>query len=318
MLETNEASPTSLKVPFRKFTGVIVPLITPCQEDRQIDLAAIVRCSRELTARGCDGIFIVSSTGGMPFLDDDDRAAMIEAARQGCPREKTLYAGISGMGARQTIRFAQQAARQGADAAVVMSPFFLRLSQAELLRYFTEIADACPIPLCIYHHVAMPTPVEIETMARLAEHPNIVAIKDTSGNLERMQQLIKATAHTRLALLQGSEPIILGTMQAGGHGCVSALAGIAPEWHRDLLDAFGREDLKQAELAQSRISTLWKMFEFPQMRRSFGYFARSLALATRYRGWCQSAMTVVPGFEPDPQFDEMVEQHLRTCGLPSV
>jgi len=302
----------------RAFTGVIVPLITPCEENGQIDLPAIVRCSRELTQRGCDGIFIVSSTGGMPFLDDDDRARMIASAREGVPSERTLYAGISGMGARQTIRFAKEAARLGADAAVVMSPFFLRLSEAELLRYFIEVADACPIPLCVYHHVAMPTPVEVETIAKLAEHPNVVALKDTSGDLDRMQQLIKATGHTRLALLQGSEPIILGTMQAGGHGCVSALAGIAPEWHRDLVDAFSNDDVKQAESAQSRISKLWKMFEFPQMRRSFGYFARSLALATRYRGWCQSAMTVVPGFEPDAAFDEMVEQHLRECGLPAA
>jgi len=318
MLETSKANERALKEPMRQFAGVIVPLITPCQEDGQIDLPAIVRCSRELTARGCDGIFIVSSTGGMPFLDDQDRVRMITAARQGVGCDKTLYVGISGMGAKQTIRFAKEAQRLGADAAVVMSPFFLRLSQAELLRYFVEIADACPIPLCIYHHVAMPTPLDVETMGRLAEHPNVVALKDTSGNLDRMQQLVKATRHTPLKLLQGSEPIILGTMQAGGHGCVSALAGIAPEWHRELLDAYRREDPKQAELAQARISTLWKMFEFPQMRKSFGYFARSLALATRYRGWCQSAMTVVPGFEPDPEFDQMVEQHLRACGLPTL
>ena len=169
----------------------------------------------------------------------------------------------------------------------------------------------------MYHHVAMRTPIDVETVAKLAEHPNVVAFKDTSERMDRMGQLIAATGHTQITLLQGSEPIILSTLQAGGHGCVSALAGIAPEWHRDLIEAFGNHDTEQAELAQSRISALWKMFEFPQMKRSFSYFARSLAVATKYRGWCESADTVVPGFEPDAEFDAAIEKHIRGCGLKS-
>ena len=93
----------------------------------------------------------------MPFLDDEDRQRIVDTARQACPSDKTLYAGISGMGVKQTLRYASQAKAEGADAAVVMAPFFLRLSQNELLNYLTQIADGCPIPLCIYHHIAMRT-----------------------------------------------------------------------------------------------------------------------------------------------------------------
>ena len=143
----------------------------------------------------------------------------------------------------------------------------------------------------------------------------MVAVKDTSERMDRMEQLIQATRHTNVTLLQGSEPIILSTLQAGGHGCVSALAGIAPEWHRDMIEAFRHHDADQAALAQGKISALWKMFEFPQMKRSFSYFARSLALAAKYRGWCESPTTVVPGFELDPEFDAAIEQHLRRVGL---
>jgi 4-hydroxy-tetrahydrodipicolinate synthase len=301
-----------------RFAGVTVPLITPCTESGEIDYPAIRHCASELTTHGCDGIFVISSTGGMPFIDESDRVKMIAAARQGCPKHKTLYAGISGMGLSQTLRFAKQAAEEGADAAVVMSPFFLRLSQDELLNYFTDVADGCPIPLCVYHHVAMPTPVGVETMAKLAEHPNVVAIKDTSGQLDRMQELIKATRSTDLVLLQGSEPIILGTLQAGGHGCVSALAGIAPEWHQQLQRSYFAGEAERAEECQQQISALWKMFEFPQMKKSFSYFARSLAIATRYRGWCESANTVVPGAEADLEFERVVEQHLISVGLPKA
>jgi 4-hydroxy-tetrahydrodipicolinate synthase len=298
-----------------RFAGVIAPMITPCKNTGEIDFAAISRCAAELSKRGCDGVFVISSTGGMPFLDEEDRQRIVETARQSWPSEKTLYAGISGMGVKQTLRYAKQAKAEGADAAVLMAPFFLRLSQAELSNYILQIADNCPIPVCLYHHVAMRTAIEVETVAKVASHPNVVALKDTSERMDRMEQLVQATRGTKLTLLQGSEPIILKTLQAGGDGCVSALAGVAPEWHRELNDAFRHGDAQQAADAQQKISSLWKMFEFPQMKLSFSYFARSLTLATRYRGWCNSATTVVPGFAPDPEFDSTIEQHLKRVGL---
>jgi len=302
----------------RRFAGVTVAMITPCTSDGAIDYPAVRRCTAEVTSGGCDGVFVVSSTGGMPFLDETDRLKIITAAREGCPREKTLYAGISGMGVVQTLRYAKQAAAQGDDAAVVMSPCFLRLSQSELLGYLTDVADGCPIPLCLYHHVAMPTTIEVETVARLAGHPNVVALKDTSGQMARMQQLVDATRHTDLVLLQGNEPMYLATLRAGGHGCVSALAGVAPEWHHQLEAAFAGDDDSEAQRLQQQITALWKMFELPQVRRSFSYFARSLALAMQYRGWCESAQTVVPGAETDPEFDRIVRQHLKDCGIPPL
>lgn len=299
-----------------RFAGVTAPMITPCTAAGGIDYAAVRRCAGELAARGCDGVFVISSTGGMPFLDEADRAKIIAAARDGCPRHKTLYAGVSGMGIGQTLRYARQAAAGGADAVVVMSPFFLRLAQTELLGYLAAVADGSPVPVCVYHHVAMPTPVEVATVAKLADHPNVVALKDTSGQPDRMRELVAATRHTKLVLLQGSEPIYLDTLKAGGHGCVSALAGIAPEWHGQLQAAFRRGDLPRAERLQEQISALWKMFELPHVRRSFSYFARSLAVATRRRGWCDAADTVVPGAGADPEFDALVERHLRDSGLP--
>ena len=319
MSDTQSRSQTANKVrpAQNRYAGVTVAMITPCTAAGDIDFAAIRRCTAEATARGCDGIFVVSSTGGMPFLDEPDRLKIIAAARQACPREKTLYAGISGMGIAQTLRYAKQAAAEGADAAVVMSPFFLRLSQKELLSYLTDVADGCPIPVCLYHHVAMPTPIEVDTVAKIAGHPNVVAMKDTSGQLDRMQQLVAATRDTSLVLLQGNEPIYLATLEAGGHGCVSALAGVAPEWHYRLQFAFSRSDLPEARSFQEKITSLWKMFELPHLKRSYSYFARSLAIAARHRGWCESANSVAPRAENDPEFDALVEAHLKSCGLPA-
>src|SRR5262245_19547526 len=105
-----------------RFSGVVAPMITPCKQQGEIDPAAATRYASALAAHGCDGIFVISSTGGMPFMDEEDRVALIAAARTGVPKDKTLYAGISGMGLKQTLRYARQARENGADAAVVMAP----------------------------------------------------------------------------------------------------------------------------------------------------------------------------------------------------
>jgi 4-hydroxy-tetrahydrodipicolinate synthase len=317
MPEAKTSSQTAISPSRSRYAGVTVAMITPCTSAGDIDFPALHRCTAEATARGADGIFVVSSTGGMPFLDEPDRLNIIAAAREACPRQKTLYAGISGMGLAQTLRYAKQAAAEGADAAVVMSPFFLRLSQKELLGYLTDVADSCPIPLCLYHHVAMPTPIEVDTVAKIAAHPNVVALKDTSGQLDRMHQLVEVSRHRGLVLLQGNEPIYLATLEAGGHGCVSALAGVAPEWHHELQSAFAREDLAEAQRLQQRITGLWKMFELPQVKRSYSYFARSLAIAMRHRGWCDSFNTISPRAETDAEFDLAVQKHVVACGLPT-
>jgi 4-hydroxy-tetrahydrodipicolinate synthase len=299
----------------RTFDGVVAAMLTPYREPGNIDAAVATRYAERLATGGCDGLFILSSTGGLPFLEEAERRTLVAATRRGCPREKTLYAGVSGMGLKETIRNARHAAAEGADAVVVMSPFFLHVSQGELYHYFAGLADASPVPVCVYHHLRMPTPIAVETIARLAEHPNVVAMKETSADENRLEALLRATRGAKLTVLQGSEPLLLRTLRGGGHGCVTALAAIAPEWHRDMLAAWrtGREgDAARAEL---RIVDLWQMFLLPQMKTSFGYFARSLMLAARARGWIDSTASMLPGFEPDESFDRAIDAHLKRIGF---
>jgi 4-hydroxy-tetrahydrodipicolinate synthase len=226
-----------------------------------------------------------------------------------------LYAGVSGMGLKETIRNARHAADDGADAVVVMSPFFLPLSQGELFQHFVRLADTSPLPVCVYHHLRMPTPIAVETIAKLAAHPNVVAMKETSADEKRLEALLDATRGTTLTILQGSEPLLLRTLRGGGHGCVTALAAVAPEWHRDMVAAWRGGRLEEAARAEGRIVDLWQMFLLPQMKVSFGYFSRSLMLAARARGWICPTVDMLPGFEPEPSFDAAIDAHLRRIGF---
>lgn len=313
---TRAIDPSACNAAGSRYAGVIAAMITPCRAPGEIDPAAATRLAGILASHGCDGIFVVSSTGESVLLDDDERQSLIAAARLGCPADKSvLYAGVSGFGIKQMVRQTVTAAAEGADVAVVMAPFFARISQIELRTWVTAVADASPIPICFYHHWRMPTPFETETVAALARHPNIVAMKETSEDAERIFAVTSALVGTRVTLLHGNERLYLKTLAAGGHGCVSALATIAPEWHRQLLDAWRDEDELRAERIQQDITSLWQMFSLDQTRSSFSNFVFTLKYAAHLRGWLDSTACMVPGFVATTRFREEIARHIRTVGL---
>ena len=126
--------------------------ITPCSAPGVVDAIAMKRLAAFLTEHGCDGLFVAGSTGELPLLDEDDRRAIIAAACEGVGETATIYAGVSGTGLKQTLRYAKNAAADGAQVAVVMAPFFIKVRQSELLHYFKSLADESPIPVALYHH----------------------------------------------------------------------------------------------------------------------------------------------------------------------
>lgn len=302
------ASPTA-------YHGVVAAMLTPCRAPGTVDPQGTTRLARVLVEQGCHGLFVLGSTGELPLLDEDDRAALLVAAREGAGPNARLYAGVSGTGVCQTIRYARLAAEAGADVAMIMAPFFLKFDQVELEAYVRAIADASPIPVGIYHHLRMPSVFEPATVARLAGHPNLVTMKDTSADLDRMRKLIRGTAGQGLALFQGSEPLILPSLEAGAHGCVSALANVAPRWHRELLDAWSRGDREAAKQAQQRITHLAGLFRLEPVGRSFAHFAYVLRYAAQAQGWIESICGMTPGFKPDPAFTHAVREHLKAVGL---
>lgn len=298
-----------------KHKGVIAALITPCSKQGIPDPIAMKRFSGILIERGCHGLFVTGSTGEQPLLDEDQRRELVSAARDGAGEKAKIYAGVSGCGVKQAIRYACNAEKDGADAAIIMAPFFLKTSQQGLLEYIQQIADASPIPVGIYNHFRMPSQFEKQTIYQLAQHPNIIIVKDTDSDVDRSIGMIKALKKAPISFFQGREPFLYDSFLAGAEGCVSALANIAPEAHRKLYDAFRKGNFYEAQKYQKTIDSLGRIFTLDETRTSFAGFSYSLRQIAKYRGWLDNNCGMLPGFTGTQAYNKKLFDIASEAGL---
>lgn len=297
--------------------GVIAVTVTPCRGVGVVDPPALGSLSRNLSLAGCDGIFIVGSTGKSTLLNESARRRLTAAAVEAVRPETAVYVGVSGLGLRETIQNAHNAADDGADFAVAMVPFFFKFTQPEVIGYLTAMADASPIPVTLYHHPAASTPMSVETIAHLAGQSNIVAVKYTSSEVNEMKSLLAALPDPSFPVLPGCENIVQPCYEAGATGgMVAALAGVAPEWHVDLYRALQAGDRRAATEAQRRIDLLCGVFREESVQQSISAFSYSLKVALKRRGWLERLDPLMAGFTPDDALKQAVTKHLDRAGFP--
>jgi 4-hydroxy-tetrahydrodipicolinate synthase len=290
---------------------LIVALVTPFASGGEIDRGSLQRLVAHLLAHGVDEFFVVGSTGEAPLLDEPARLVIIETVRAAAPRG-LVYAGVSGTGHRHALRNARDAARAGADVAVVMSPYFVALDQAQLADFSLAIADGSPVPLALYHHLRMPTPFAVPTVARLAAHPNIIALKDTNGSdHDRCAEVLAATEGLPFKFFQGVEKLVLPSLVAGGHGCVVAQGNIAPHLFRGLVSAWQSGDTAGAGELQQKITSLWSIFSRREVKQSFAHFLHTLKLPLHRRGLLATTAGALPGVKFEPEFERMITDFMQ-------
>jgi len=297
------------------YSGVIPAMITPCRKTGQPDREMTENLARNLIAHGCHGLFTLGSSGELPLLDEAQRRMVTRAARKGAGTAAKVYTGASGFGIKETIRNIYNAEEDGADAAVIMAPFFLKVSQPGLYEYTKQIADASPIPLAIYNHFRMPSIFETETLKKLAEHPKIIGLKDTDSNLDSTIEKLQGTIDLPISFFQGREPFLYDSFLAGAEGCVSALANIAPEAHRNLYDAVKTGHLEDARQHQKQIDSLSRLFKLNESQESMSGFLYTIRKVTVLRGWIESTSDLIPGFTATEQLDNKIIKIVQESGL---
>ncbi|MBX3476491.1 MAG: 4-hydroxy-tetrahydrodipicolinate synthase [Brevundimonas sp.] len=239
------------------FKGVITALITPLR-DGNVDEDAFGRLLERQIAAGVHGVVPMGTTGESATLHLDEHQRVVEMAVKIAAGRVRVIAGAGASATDKAIEMARHAKTVGADGALIVTPYYNRPSQAGLKAHFEAIADAVQLPILLYN-VPGRTGVDIsnETVAALAAHPNIVGIKDATGDLGRVSWM-RANIAEGFALVSGDDPSWLGYQAAGGHGVISVTSNVAPEGMAALYDAVQAGDLEAARLWQDRLIGLHK------------------------------------------------------------
>ncbi|MGP3633954.1 4-hydroxy-tetrahydrodipicolinate synthase [Streptomyces sp. 24-1644] len=222
------------------FGRTLCAMITPFTAAGDLDLDAAGQHASRLVAEGCDGLVLSGTTGESPATTDAEKSALLRAVREAVGDAVPLVTGVGGPDTRHTLRLAREAEEAGADGLLVVTPYYSRPQQSAVEMYFNRVADAAGIPLMLYDIPGRTgIRIEPETLLRLAEHPQIVAVKDCSYDL---LGATKVMSRTSLAYYSGSEELNLPLYALGGAGYVSTVANVAPRQMRAALDAFDTGD----------------------------------------------------------------------------
>jgi 4-hydroxy-2-oxoglutarate aldolase len=215
---------------------VFPPMPTPFTNG-DVDVDAIDRNIRRWIAAGLGGVVALGTNGEAALLDDDESDRVVDAARRSVPRDRTLIAGVGRESTKATIAAARRAASLGADAVLVRTPSIYRnhLPPPRLIAHYTAVADASPVPILLYNFPAN-TGVTLtpEIVARMAEHPNVAGMKETSTDGAQFAE-IASVVPERFTLLAGSAPGFYPALCAGATGAIVAVACLLPERCLELL-----------------------------------------------------------------------------------
>lgn len=225
-------------------------MVTPFTDDGMLDLDGAQLLADRLVAEGCDGLVLSGTTGESPTTSDDEKAALVRAVAEAAGDRASIVAGVGSYATRHTVEMALAAEKAGADALLVVTPYYSKPPQDAVEAHFLEVADATGLPLALYDIPGRTgTRIEPDTMLRLAEHPRIVAVKDCAYDLMATQKVL---SRTDLAYYTGCDELILALYAVGGVGYISTVANVVPRRLRSVIDAFDAGDTSGARHLQQQ------------------------------------------------------------------
>jgi 4-hydroxy-2-oxoglutarate aldolase len=241
--------------------GVLLPITTPFDSGGEVDLVALRANLRKWRETGVAGYVVLGSTGEHVHLDEQECLRVIETTRAEMadgPGKPSLIAGAGRQSTHGTITEIRRVAAAGADAVLVITPYFYHraITQQALVRHYLAVADAAPIPVLLY---SMPdlTGIEIEpeTVAQLSMHPNIVAVKDSSADVTRFSETVKMVQED-FAVLTGNGTVFCEALRAGAWGAILAVGCVVPHLVMEIFRAVKGEDFERAAALQAKLTPL--------------------------------------------------------------
>lgn len=237
-------------------TGSIVAIVTPMHEDGSLDLPCLRKLVDFHVQEGTDAIVVVGTTGESPTVDVEEHQELIRVVIEQAAGRIPVIAGTGANSTAEAIEMTEFAKKAGADAALSVVPYYNKPTQEGLYRHFKAIAEAVDIPVILYN-VPGRTVADLgnETTLRLAQIPNIVGIKDATGNMERAAELINR-APQGFSVYSGDDGTACALMLLGGQGNISVVANVAPRLVHEMCAAALAGDLAKARELNFRMSGL--------------------------------------------------------------
>jgi 4-hydroxy-2-oxoglutarate aldolase len=236
--------------------GIYPPLPTFFHDDESLDLATLREHVTRLHDHGIANFVALGSNGEAMHLDDDERRAVIAAIREAAGSDAQVLAGAGTLSTRATIALCRLAAESGADLALILPPHHYRsqMTPAALRAHYLAVADASPLPIMLYNMPGNAAGIDLdaETVIALSAHPNIVGLKDSSGNVAKMAEVV-ASAREGFTVLAGSAGFLLPALTVGATGAIAALANIAPVECLQLIALFDEGRPAEARALQARL-----------------------------------------------------------------
>lgn len=238
------------------FKGSYVALITPMRPDGAVDEAAFGALVDWQIQQGTHGIVPVGTTGESPTLSHDEHRRVVEIAVGVAAGRVPVVAGAGSNSTAEAIALTRHAKAAGADAALVVTPYYNKPTQQGLILHYTAIADAVDLPIMIYNIPSRSVvDMSVETMARLARHQNIMGVKDATANLARPLHTRRACG-AEFVQMSGEDHTAVAFLAAGGHGCISVTGNIAPRLCSEMHCAWQNGETARAAAIQDRLLAL--------------------------------------------------------------
>lgn len=241
-----------------EFGRVITAMVTPMDRTLAVDYDKAAALAKRLVDHGSDGLVVAGTTGESPTLTDEERIRLFRTVKQAVGAGAAVIAGTGTYDTAHSIHLTEEAERVGCDGILLVNPYYNKPSQEGLYQHFKAIASRTHLPVMLYN-IQGRTAVNCEpqTIARLAEVPNIVAVKEASGSLDQMSQIRKLTPPS-FKLYSGDDSLTLPLLAVGGAGVVSVASHVAGREIGEMIDAFFAGHVQRATELHLR---LWPLFK---------------------------------------------------------
>ncbi|WP_313690984.1 4-hydroxy-tetrahydrodipicolinate synthase [Halorarum halobium] len=239
------------------FAGVYPAMTTPFTDSNDVDHEQLAADARRLEAAGVDGLVPVGSTGESATLTHDEHGEVVETVVEAV--DVPVVAGTGSNSTHEAVDLSERAAAAGADALLLISPYYNKPEPRGQYEHFTAVADAVDLPQVVYNVPSRTgRSLDLDTVVELAEHPNVRGYKAASGDLNRISEIVERTRGEAFDVLSGDDGLTLPTIAVGGTGTISVAANVEPERTTELVHAALDGDVARARDVHHDLSPLFR------------------------------------------------------------